>query len=421
MCRVRGLECGQKLLGPKTESVNESSAALGNSTVPRSVPAVDVGLLTESEIKFLQTYFHTLQGQQRFEWMFDNIDQLWFEETEFLKRTAWLTFGRNSTCLQYALLPLAIFRTKLNMFREYLHDDASQEMQLHYQLRSYSHLRLAITRGDNLEIFCSCLALINSALRLKRGGSAVIRGLLVHFSGLWAVTKLLLIDSSVTTAQKILYEWKFMTTIESARSLLADHFDHGCQTEECLAKIGETMTSILSEVLDWPMPSLPFVDGLDQKIRYRRLDLALYLRRLDPTSPGRRSLESDATLGALRSLTSIDVQIAFGIDKLLECLSGVGFPSSQFRFSLDWRSEFRVSRHLFYRVLELCISSDDPNTEVMKICYQLIAIFENAPTRKNREDRQLKEDILFLTGLYLTKSRHPTGNNYNPSKITDLF
>jgi hypothetical protein len=351
------------------------------------------------------------------------MELLLAEETEFRKRIAWLSFGRNSICLRNALLPLAIYGATLMMSGQYSHDNASEEMLSRYQLRSCSDLRLAITRGDNFEVFCSSLSLINSSLALVEDWDpTAITRLLVHFSGLWAVIKQLYVNSSVTTAQQILYEWKFMTILESARRNIAHYFSRRPppnRTDLCLARIGQVVTSILSEVLNWPIPSASRVDGLDQIIRYRRLDLALYFSRLDPTSPGRRSLESDATLDILRSLTSIDMQIALGIDEFLRLLSGIDFPPPQLGFDLDWVFLCRVSKHLFYKVLDLSISSDDPITEVMNTCYQLIATFLNSDI--TGWDNKLKADILFFTGLYLTKSRDPTGKYSSSIKFTDLL
>lgn len=411
--------CDQKLLGPKTESEKEISTVPSNSIVPSPVPSTDVGLFTNSEVKYLQSYFHHRNPYPR-QWEFDGIDILLAQETEFRKRIAWLSFGRNSTCFRNALLPVAIVST-LIMFSEYSFDNPSDEMLSRYELRSCSDLRLAINRGDNFEIFCSSLLLIECSITFRILDPSGITHALVHFSGLWAVIKQLYIDSSVTTVEQIFYEWKFLSELESARRTIADCFRRRSPLNwTCLARIGEAVTSILSEVLNWPIPSVPGVDGLDKVIRYRRLDLALYFHLLD-TSPGRWSLESDATLDILRSLTNIDMRIALGFDEFLQSLSGIDFPPPQLGFSLDWRVSCRVSKHLIYKVISLAISSDDPVTEIVNICYQLIEILVNTSTEFVRWREELKADILFFTGLYLTKSRHPTGNYFISIKFTDFI
>lgn len=412
LCLVRGLMCDQKLLGPKTESRKGISVAPSDSMVPSPVPSTDVGLFTDSEIQALQSYFHYNPCIACFK-----IKELLVEMTEFDKRIAWLSFGRNSTCFRNAVLPLAIIASKLRIFGFCTFD---QEMLSKYQSRSCSDLRLAITKGDNFEIFCSSLFLINSSLTLGEGREPIIStSVLIHFSGLWAAMKLLYFDSSVTTPQWMIYEWHFMRNLNQVKYKIGDNFrsrlsSYSVQKGPHISRIGETITSILLQFLNWPIPSLSEVDDLYPRIRYCRLEMAFFFRILTPDRIISRPLEFDETLDILRSLTCVDMQIAFGIDQFLHDLSGIDFfPPLPLGCTLEFRFSRRVCEHLFYKILDLSVSSDDftMEMEIMKACYQLTAAVDASSTAIRLHEKEFQEDILFFVGLFLTRSRHPTGTN----------
>jgi len=291
----------------------------------------------------------------------------------------------------------------------------AEEIVSQYQLRSCSDLRHAITRGDYFEVFCSSLYVIDSSLLILGPGLRVVMRTLVHLSGVWAVMKQLYVDPSTAVAQWILYEWHFTDRLIVVRNFIASEFRWDTPPNSYIAKIGEFMTSILSELLNWPIHLLPRVDYLDQIIRYRRLSLALYFRCLD-LRPGRQFLDFDVTSKMLRSLTSTDMRIAFGIEELLRNLEGVDFPPLQIGLqTLETRISYRVCGHLVYKIHELSLSSDDSMTEIINICYQLIAVFSN--TCWFPGPALLQADILFFTGLFLTTSRHPTGICYILNQI----
>ena len=173
----------------------------------------------------------------------------------------------------------------------------------------------------------------------------------------------------------------------------------------CLTSVRDTMTSIFSVFLDWPIPSCSPCDPLFRRQRYQRLKLALSFRVLEHFGSvfrGEPAVDFDVILYILRSLTSVDMQVAIGIDKALSTLAAVAFPP--ILISENWMhvylSLFDVSCHLFFKILESCITSNQVSNGILATCYQLLALWELTGLWNQRQPHGVHgNDLLLLSGL----------------------
>jgi hypothetical protein len=180
-----------KLLGPKTEAQKRIYFQSVAASIPRARSPNYDDSISDLEMKYFHLYFWDVPQVTSFGLEFDLV-----------RRLEWLTFGCNSPCLINTLLPHALSVHKFKMSRTYELNDVELQQVQDYRTRSFSHLRLAISQKQLMEVFFTGLYLLNLPLRLGSWYYALFEvDRHAHFSGLWATLKELYFDPSVSDKQ----------------------------------------------------------------------------------------------------------------------------------------------------------------------------------------------------------------------------
>jgi hypothetical protein len=373
------------MLGPKTESHKRVYLQSLASSIFRPHSLNYDGSFSDAEMKFIRTYFQDLLPWKAHyppdnRLVFETIEApLKLEKAGLDQNMAWLSFGCTSPCILNALLPLAICQHKYIM-SDALESPDNEEMERSrdYRIRSYSHLRSAISKKENLEIFCTCLLLVQCGIlhcklsQIPRRDFVFPLDLLVHFSGLWAALKELYFDPSITDKQWIYYESRLLWNLNGLRMVILNYLRHRTQFPPDLEIIRTSISSILSEIVYWPVRSLTSADVVFQTIQERRLNLALFFVLLDQSSFAdpldRPSLESDYLAHILQSLTNIEMQMVLGIENEVNALVGVGFPPTVVQPKhRESTISYSLARHLTCKIIEVCVGRQGTWGDVMAL------------------------------------------------------
>jgi hypothetical protein len=418
--------CGTKLLGPKTES---KIATLRG--VPGSVPSINGRVFTECELSLLQSHLSELRGYPatfvcpRSMWYLNQDRNVW---ANFVERLSWLSFGDNSATIRNALLSIAMTNhglVSLHKIQWDPHDQntgrlvASGDTETvplieKYRGRACIDLARSIESSENyFEIYCSssllASRLMNETVVLygncRRSTNIVLRRLW-HLSGMLGA--MIGMQPSTTDQEWIFYEGELVGNLSSVRSQLGGFLKYlrGYLKPLDLAKIHDKGSIVLSRLLCCPLRSSD--DSDHQQIRYwSRLILALYFHLLDPSTPTWGAARSSrATHQILRRLTSVEMQVAYGIHGILENWES-GLPVISAPVEKDLLSS--VLQHLVWKVFELWFIPNNDWTNVLAVCSQLVTVLDSPFYTLG----ELDMDLLSFLALFLTPSRRPTGSVSN--------
>jgi hypothetical protein len=401
---MRGLVCDDKILGPKTEGKNIqiSNDDFDISPIPRSISFPDDDPLTDREQFLLRKYVRN--------------GALYIITPHFVLRAipkgaVSLAFQRNAKSVQFAFILLAEI-------------PSDPTMQLIHRNKSYAALRRAIASHSYLEIVFACYFQI--------AYDATSDHQTIHLSGMWEAIKCLRGGSSMVSTED--QSCPVFNLFLSSLTNCVRFF--GLKLCSCSASAAwnplqvENFSRVLRVVYeflrDWFLESCPFDPCYLRQIVSPAYLLCLevsFYRHMHP--PPFHHPFADDEIQLLREVVEMhaaheletDVEI-HNLHRSFDHTEYRQFPREiQLSPDVSPSAAERALSH-FTRNVGLYIVAYDSRRDMGKLltdCLNLVSVASAVHSSLSNRHRYAVLDAVldafFLGGLFLTKSRHPTGTS----------
>jgi hypothetical protein len=400
---MRGLVCDDKILGPKTEGKKHQiwDGDFDISPIPRTISFPDDDPLTDREHFILREY--VLNGGPP--WVFLSV------RSEIPKGATSLAFQRNSKSVQFALMLIAELWVSQDI-------PSDPTMTLVYRNKSYAALRRAIDNHSYLEITFACHLLIRYDTTLDRQA--------IHLSGMWEAIKCLRRGSSkVSTEDR---SFPVLNLFLSSLAYFSFNFGfvvlaHLPASEAWTPSDVESLSGVLRLALEFlrngffEFGSSGAYNPQDVRFAYA-LCLEVYFYRQMHPPPFHHPFSDDdikLLLEAAQALTAHELQTDVEIRNLLHSVDLLEYNQFPAEIPISPNVSWRTARHAlshFTRNTVLYILAYDSRVDWGKLlldCLKLVSLASAVSCRSNYLAPDIVLNAFFLGGLFLTKSRHPTG------------